>query len=166
MGTWNSYSKNYQTCELCYAELVLHENNFLDHEIYDLLLPIIVRKKGEKVDVGFGFLTIIQELEYIISSRNCIDSRDIRHHVNWILKQLITRKERIIDLQKNPQTHMFLRCIWWSRYGDGGPVFSPRQIRELASLNMPCIFQFYAAPNSFNEMKETLENLKHFSGKT
>jgi hypothetical protein len=35
-----------------------------------------------------------------------------------------------------------VNCIWWSRFGDGGPTLWPEQVRALADLNLECSFAF------------------------
>jgi hypothetical protein len=37
---------------------------------------------------------------------------------------------------------MNVNCVWWSRYGDGGPTLWPEQMLRLAQLNLECSFEF------------------------
>ena len=158
----NSYKKNYDTCELCYAEFVVIGDVFLNsHMDTTLFHTLSERKIDEIISFDCDSTGAERKYSYFLSSKDLVDSRDIRHHINWLLRNIARERKLILQMQNESGLEMFVRCIWWSKYGDGGPVLSNRQIRQLATLRLPCVFQFYASPNSVDEIENTLDTLKN-----
>lgn len=69
-------------------------------------------------------------------------SRDLRHHLDWLLDALRSRSDALRELQAQDGIHMNVTCIWWSKYGGGGPVLWPKQMSGLSSLDLECLFDF------------------------
>ncbi|MEM7349057.1 MAG: DUF4279 domain-containing protein [Chloroflexota bacterium] len=61
-------------------------------------------------------------------------------HLDWVLDQLLPLSSQLAQLQSTPGVTMFINCIWWSAYGQGGPILSPEQMKKMADLHLECNF--------------------------
>jgi hypothetical protein len=87
---------------------------------------------------------------WFLSSEGHVESKDVRRHLDWLLAKLQQNPEALRKLQSAPGVRMSVECVWWSRYGDGGPTLWPEQMQALAALNLECGFDFayYGAEES------------------
>jgi len=70
-----------------------------------------------------------------------VQSLDLRCHIDWLLARLNPVANAVLELQNIPEiTTMLVQCIWWSKYGQGGPTLWPEQMRGLANLGIECGF--------------------------
>ena len=79
---------------------------------------------------------------WFLSSESFVDSKDLRRHLDWLTAKLASSVDGLRKLQKTKDVQMSVNCIWWSRYGGGGPTLWPEQMRNLAELNLECSFDF------------------------
>ncbi len=71
-----------------------------------------------------------------LDSESFVISKDLRRHVDGIIKVVYPSKEALFRLQEMAEVKMDVSCVWWSRYGDGGPALWPEQMLRLAELNL------------------------------
>jgi hypothetical protein len=77
---------------------------------------------------------------WFLSSKDAVDSNDSRHHIDWILQQLVPCSEALKELQAmGARTDLF--CFWESVDGHSGPVMSPQQIQKIADLELDCGYE-------------------------
>lgn len=73
---------------------------------------------------------------WLLDSENFVRSRDLRRHLDWIIAAIYPSRNALFELQAVPGIKMDVWCVWWSRYGDGGPALWPEQMLRLAELNL------------------------------
>ena len=79
---------------------------------------------------------------WFLSSESVVESKDLRHHLDWLLLKLEPSGDALRALQKESGVCMNVNCVWWSKDGGGGPTLWPTQMRRLAELNLECSFDF------------------------
>ncbi|MHC5539745.1 DUF4279 domain-containing protein [Singulisphaera rosea] len=92
---------------------------------------------------------------WFLTSRDQVDSRDSRPHIDWLLDRLTPKAEAVRALQ-DEGCKMDISCFWLSKLGNGGPELPPAQMRRLADLNIMLWFDFYG-PFDDNNDDETKE---------
>lgn len=80
---------------------------------------------------------------WFLSTGGVVASRDVRHHLDWLLERLMPARGALVALQQCAGVRMSVVCVWWSREGHGGPTLWPEQMRGLADLNLECSFDVY-----------------------
>jgi hypothetical protein len=73
---------------------------------------------------------------WLLDSEKFVTSKDLRRHLDWIIATVYPSKTGLLQLQDRPDVKMDVSCVWWSRYGDGGPALWPEQMSALAELNL------------------------------
>ncbi len=106
------------------------------------LNPETVQKIGRPLTMPSGSERVGRVNSWTFTSDGHVDSKDLRSHLNWILNKIEPFSTQILELQQLPETHMAMRCVWWSKYGGGGPTLWPEQMNRMAKLNLECIFSF------------------------
>ncbi|UXM95623.1 DUF4279 domain-containing protein [Bartonella sp. HY329] len=76
-----------------------------------------------------------------LSSENFVNSLDIRRHLDWLLNELKPSKNYLLHLQRDEKIQMYVKGIWWSKYGDGGPMIWPEHMALLAEMNLELGFE-------------------------
>lgn len=136
------YDASNETCERAVAELRIYGDT-LDPVVVTSLLgvePSSSQKKGERHEGFRGRWSIFKTGGWFLSSESRVESLDLSRHVDWLLAQLAPASEKLKALQAEPDVHMYIVCIWWSKTGDGGFTLSPEQMRLMAELNLECQF--------------------------
>ncbi len=80
---------------------------------------------------------------WFLVSEGQVESLDLRRHLDWLLDKIEPCADELRVLQHVPGIKMYLRCVWWSVCGYGGPVLSPAQMVRMAALNLECDFDVY-----------------------
>jgi hypothetical protein len=139
----------YATCERTCARLHIYSGEVPPEQISLRLSlqPTSVVNKGLVTTNSLGRSRVGKSNGWFLSSEEHVESRDLRHHLDWLLERLRVRAEVLRELQDEEELTMAVSCIWWSKYGDGGPVLWPEQMKHLAELNLECGFElaFYGA---------------------
>lgn len=81
-----------------------------------------------------------QRHTWILSSRDHVESRDVREHVQWLLDRLDAG--RWAQLRQHPCTTR-LSIFWVSRHGHGGPIISVDHARRLGAYEIETHFDIY-----------------------
>jgi len=134
----------YETCERTIAELRIYGYD-LEPEVVTARFGIQPSRTQKRGETWVGFRGCVSQYKiggWFLSSEGQVQSKDIRHHLNWLLEKLLPAKQEILRLQISYGISMTVYCIWWSRFGCGGPALWPQQMRLLADLNLECGFDF------------------------
>lgn len=146
---------NYETCERTCAKLRIYGNDLDPSAITKLLgiQPSDSQKKGETRKNSYDRILVFKIGGWFLSSEDHVQSKDVRRHLDWILNQLVPKKEQLLQLQETIGITMDVNCIWWSAFGDGGPTLWPEQMGLLAELNLECGFEiaFYGEDENAQE---------------
>jgi hypothetical protein len=135
----------YGTCERTCAVLRIYSGDMRPAEVSTLLgiVPAFTVGVGEqKPSNSIGRSRVGKVNGWFLSSQSAVESKDIRHHLDWLLGILRQSSEELRELQEHPGVRMSVDCIWWSKQGGGGPTLWPEQMRGLSDLNLECSFDF------------------------
>ncbi len=135
------YDENYGTCAYAHAWLrVMHETVDPD-EVSQVLavIPTSVQRRGDPKTRGPGFLS---RGSWFLSTEGLIESKDARHHLDWILARIADKKAAFAQL--HARGYLIDLCVRWdSLTGHGGPTISPNQMRALSDLEIELWFDVY-----------------------
>ena len=88
--------------------------------------------------------------KWYLSSRNIVNSKDLRDHIDWLMEKLIVCAMDSKQLVFNKITASMFRsvklklvCFWQSKYGDSGPTLWTEQMQALADFGVDCAFNIY-----------------------
>ncbi len=142
---------SYPSCERACAELRIYSIVESYERISSMLAltPTTAQNLGEEIPTIRG-TRIAKTTMWSLSSEAQVFSKDIRHHLDWLLELLDS--QRISALQQCRGIKMFVCCIWWSACGHGGPTLWPEQMKRLAELNLECSFDVYFFPDESSEI--------------
>lgn len=132
-------------CERTCAVLIVYSGDMHPSAITELLgqLPTRVVVAGEaSLPNSLGRTRLGKLNAWFLSSEEYVSSRDVRHHLDWLLDRLMQKRETLRALQSKRFIKMYVSCPWWSRQGGGGPSLWPEQMQGLAELNLECSFSF------------------------
>jgi hypothetical protein len=136
------YNDHWESCERTVAQLLIYPGDLTPDHVTEMLKipPTIAQTKGEKRRSSTtGVEREIKLNGWFLSSEGQVGSRDLRRHVDWLLRRLAASAPGLAQLQAHDGVRMCVKCIWW---GGGGPVLWPEQMARLAQLNLECAFEF------------------------
>jgi hypothetical protein len=131
------YDDDYATCSKTYATLRVYVVD--PDEVTERLglAPTSVQRKGDLMTSGQRWPLN----GWFLTSRGAVDSKDSRRHLDWLLDQLLSRRESLASLiSDGARADIF--CFWLS-IGHGGPTVSPEQARKLNDLELDLGFDVY-----------------------
>lgn len=136
---------NYGSCESTYVELLV----YLDRDVASVtkqldINPSFAQNEGDLSENSRGVTKKAKSTYWSLSSEGKVMSKDVRHHLKWLLDQLIDKELALARLQQQEGVMMTVNCNWWSS-GSGGPTLWPEQMAVLAKLNLECTFDIYCA---------------------
>lgn len=134
-----------ENCERTDASLRIYSEEMTPLQITELLgmSPTSSVTKGQRIPTMFSDQFRLGKLNgWFLSSEGVVESKDLRRHLDWLLDRLDRSAEELAKLQERQGVRMCVYCIWWSKYGGGGPSLWPEQMRQLAALNLECCFDF------------------------
>jgi hypothetical protein len=148
MARQTPYNEKYVTCARTTATLRIYSDELDPREIEKYLqIPATqINRKGEARTSPRGRTRILPKNAWFLSSEGQVASKDLRHHLDWLLAKLEGAEVRLGELQAMPEVRMSVNCVWWSAYGHGGPTLWPEQMRRLAELDLECTFDIYFVP--------------------
>jgi Domain of unknown function (DUF4279) len=135
----------YQTCERTCTVLRVYPATMHPSVVSETLgiKPTRQVVVGESSPINSLGLSRIGKINaWFLSSEDIVESKDMRRHLDWLIAKLQPSSNGLRELQAKPSIRMSVNCIWWSRFGDGGPALWPEQMRALADLNLECSFAF------------------------
>ncbi|MEW5959070.1 MAG: DUF4279 domain-containing protein [Chloroflexota bacterium] len=139
------YDDEYATCEFTYAKLRVYPGKLDPMSVTQYLgiTPTSTMTEGEHIVNSLGRERIVPQNGWFLSSEGQVSSKDVRRHLDWLLDRLEPISERLKGLQEQPEVKMYIVCIWWSAYGQGGPTLWPEQMKRMAEMNLECGFDIY-----------------------
>ena len=132
----SDYTDDYASCEATYATLRIYTGSMGPERITTVLEVNPTKSQWEGRDGA-------HLNGWFLSSKGCIDSRDIRRHVDWLLERIGNKRQELLSLQSQVGISMDVFCYWRSAQGHGGPTLHPKQMRMLADLNLEIGFDCY-----------------------
>lgn len=138
-------AKDYSTCSECYAELLIYPDFIHPDEITKVLgiNASQLNVAGTKVTNSRGKTREIRKSGWFLTSKNEVDSKDLRDHIDWVLMHLSSAKNGLSKIQSMDGVKITLKCTWRSKYGHSGPVLWPKQMSEMAAFGLECSFDIY-----------------------
>ena len=132
------YNDDYATCERTYASFRVYGVPPGEVTRALALEPSDSQSEGEARTIG----SRAKPDGWFLSSKNSIESRDVRRHLDWLLDLLGPQATALRDLRQRGAV-MDVSCFWLSASGHGGPTISPEQATKLAALDLDCWFDVY-----------------------
>ena len=80
---------------------------------------------------------------WFLASKDHVQSRDARRHIDWLLLQLQGKAAAIAQLAA--EGHLVDVCVYWESIGQGGPTLNPSQMAQLGELGVALWFDIYFA---------------------
>jgi hypothetical protein len=130
------YVDDYPTCAATYATLRIYTGEMTP----DIVTATLQLEPSKTICEGKDDAHLNG---WFLSSKGLIDSRDLRRHLDWVLERIRGRESELRSLQSQPAVRMDVFCYWASEQGHGGPTLNPKQMRELADLNLTIGFDCY-----------------------
>lgn len=139
----NPIIRDYRGCDETRVTLCIYPENLNVEGVTKILRiePTDARNKGHVHINSIGRRRVTPRNVWFLESEPNVQSKDMRHHLDWLIRQLDGREERLYQLQRMPGMKMTVRCVWWADGGDG-PVLWPEQMAGIARFNLECAFDF------------------------
>jgi Domain of unknown function (DUF4279) len=138
---FSEYDDAYPTCERTYATLCIYLPDQCNPGTITNILGIKPTRIQIKGEVHQGAVKQWPSA-WFLSSEGCIESKDVRRHVDWLIEHLAS-KEGIIHKLQAMGSKISISCYWLSSKGNGGPALSPITMRRLAELEIEIWFDVY-----------------------
>ncbi len=140
METTRTYFHDYPSCSRTYATLCIYHQDLVPSQITQLLgvkpscsqIKGEVLRKGQVAPIGGWFL----------KTRDVIDSRDLRYHIDALLQKLGPQRE-ILKLLRERGYDIRISCFWESATGNGGPLLDYQMMSELGELSIDIHFDIW-----------------------
>lgn len=137
-----SYDDGYPSCAETYATLRIFSDELSPDEISRALgiKPTTSFHKGEPISPRVQRPR--PQHGWLLCSRGCLDSRDTRRHIDWLLDEIwpvAAEFARITNGGRQADIYSF----WVSARGQGGPILSATQMRRLSFLGLECSYDVY-----------------------
>jgi Domain of unknown function (DUF4279) len=136
------YDPAYGTCAYTHAWLRIMSPELDPDEITHMLgvMPTETQFRGQPVDKMPE--KTFSKSGWFLSTQGILDSKDSRHHLDWILDHI--RDQNLAFSELHNRGYLIDLCVRWdSLRGDGGPTLSPKQMHELSALDIEVWFDVY-----------------------
>ncbi len=137
------YDDGYATCAKTYATLRIYPGSIDPSEVTRRLeiTPSVIRRKGERRKKD-NPRSVSKINAWFLTSQSTVISKDTRRHIDWLIDQVVPRKDALLTLQQEGVA-MDISNYWLSQHGDGGPALSPKQMTGLIELNLEIWWDCY-----------------------
>jgi len=135
----------YASCASTYATLRIYDAH--PHAVSEKLQlrPAAIRIKGERWETRSGWSSTPSSVNgWFLTSKDAVQSKDVRRHLDWILDQIEPHASALMELQA-AHSRMDVTCFWLSAWGHGGPTLSPSIMGRLAALELHLWFDVYVS---------------------
>lgn len=156
----SSLQHEWQTCYECHVAFVIYPGQMKPDDVSRILhlLPTEQYTQGDDIITPWGKVVRAPMSSWFLSSKEHVDSKDLRAHLQWLLDALQPFANAIQILHAIPGLDMHIQCTWISRYGDGGPSVWPEQLSAIAELGLECHFDTYCEEPMFSEALVNIPN--------
>jgi len=137
--TRTPYDSEYATCERTAARVRVYGEGLEPNAVSVALgiQPSKSQRMGDKVATSPGRKRVAKTGLWLLSSEEHVESRDLRDHLDWLLGVLVPKAEELHTiLEPMEAVEADISCIWWSKYGQGGPVLWPEHLDGLARVGL------------------------------
>ncbi|MBI3462420.1 MAG: DUF4279 domain-containing protein [Planctomycetes bacterium] len=144
MDDFMIYDDDYPTCARTHATVRIYPPEVIDPREITRRLgiePSSWQRKGDHSPEGKP-PRIYKTHGWFLTSKGIVGSKDSRRHLDWLLEQIGPKAEALRELHREG-CRMDVSCFWESQSGQGGPTVSPRQMEQLARLNLDLWFDLY-----------------------
>jgi len=83
---------------------------------------------------------------WYLNTRDLLESRDSRRHIDHLLSLLTPLSSKIKTLQDEGMVTQ-IHCFWESASGNGGPTVSPSQMTAMGALDIELIWDIWFFDN-------------------
>lgn len=137
--TSTPYDTDYGTCSYTHVWLrVMHDSRDPSEVSAALLLqPTSSHLAGAHVSGK-----IRRSSAWFLESEGLVESRDARHHLDWLLDQIAGKEQSFANLRLLGY-QVDVCCRWDSKSGHGGPTLSPAEMTVLGNLGIELWFDIY-----------------------
>ena len=138
------YDDGYPTCAKTYSTLLIYPGEIDPAVITDRLgiEPSSWQRRGEVAERADRPPRVATIHSWFLTSKDQVDSRDSRRHIDWLLARVASKAEAIRSLQELG-CRLTISCYWLSRSGHGGPIIPASQMRKLGELNLELWLDVY-----------------------
>jgi hypothetical protein len=139
------YSDAYDTCARTYATFRAYTSNMEPDEVSRFLgmVPTGSIVRGRVIAEGPSKGVVSKLNGWFLSTKETVDSKDLRRHLDWLLEALSGHRDQLLALQVMPNVSVDISCYWLSEFGHSGPTLSPKQMHSLCDLNLEIWFDCY-----------------------
>lgn len=150
------FHDEYATCKATYATLRVYPGELGPDEVTRILgiEPTSLQKRKEVRNSLSNTQDLVKLNGWFLSSKDQIESPDVRRHIDWIIDQSKNSKDAFQQL-RDAGVRMDVSCYWLSAFGHGGPSLSPFQIHKLAELGLDCWFDVYFSDRDGENLPST-----------
>jgi Domain of unknown function (DUF4279) len=134
------YDDDFATCTRTYATLRLFSNDIEPTSI-TAVLNIPPSKTFIKGQPHGQHDHIRKSNGWFLSSEREVNSKDTRRHIDWLLSRISDKSAQLAEL-RSKGVEVDISCLWES-VGQGGPIISAPQMKELARLNIDVWWDVY-----------------------
>ena len=139
--TFFDYDDSYPTCSRTHATLCIYLPDSINPSELTEKFGIQPSKTQIKGEVRSGRVRN-WPTAWFLESKEKVESKEVRRHIDWLFEQLKGKSEVIRELQING-SEIHLYCFWESALGHGGPMLDSEILRKIASLNIGISFDIY-----------------------
>jgi len=140
--TFAQYNADYETCSYTHVWLrVMHDTKEPEKVSQILALqPTSSHLVGTRVSELSD--RVRRSSGWFLESAEHVNSRDARHHLDWLLEKITGKELAFAELRKHDY-EIDICCRWDSKSGHGGPTLNPSQMSILGSLGIELWFDIY-----------------------
>jgi hypothetical protein len=124
------YDDDYSTCAKTFATLRIYGVRPDEVTQWLGLSPTSMQIQGQASD---GRRVSVDG--WFLSTELQVASRDLRRHLDWLLANISPVATALSEL-KAQAAKVDVFCYWLSAHGQGGPTFSPQQMKLLGELGL------------------------------
>lgn len=136
------YNDEYSTCSKTYVTLRIYFDKMNSEQLSEYLEinPTKFQNVGDKSKSSLT--SNIEHNGWFLSSKDFINSKDFRRHIDYLTNLLIPNKSKLKKIISEGGKIDF-SCYWKSKDGHGGPTISSEQFLKLAELEIELWFDIY-----------------------
>jgi hypothetical protein len=131
------YNDEYMTCSETYATL-----RIIGLKPDEVTRDLGLRPTDSCVRGDVRHAAPVRHDGWFLRSKDAVDSKDVRRHLDWILDQIATQRDALSVLVDRG-AKIDITCYWVSAHGHGGPIISFVQSKKLADLEIDVSFDVY-----------------------
>lgn len=136
--------EGYASCAETNASLIIYPNEMVHEEVTALLgiEPTKAVNSGDTRESSLGVSSIVRMTMWKLTSEGQVDSKDLRHHLHWLLEQIGLAGDSLLSMREKGQAEMAITCRWWSENNHGGPALLASQMYCIGEMGLEMNFEF------------------------